>query len=349
MSGKKARNEVVIGAVVVVILAVVYFGVSFLKGVNIFSTQTRYYAIYDEIGGLDVSSPVIINGFKIGIVKSIELESNGSGRLVVEVVLNNADVAVPKDSQLKIYDSDFFGGKAIQIVMGDSSVMASSRDTLIATVEKGLAETLKNEIDPIKQKSTQIFQSVDSVLATLQRTLNNSGAEGLPSLFSSLQRTMNNLEATSANLNTLIANNGGRVSEIISNAQSLTNTLKANNDRIDQAIKNITQFTDTLSRIRLTTTLYKVDQAMGHFESVMTKVNSGQGTLGKLVNNDSLHNELVNATHSLDLLLDDMRNHPKNYVGFSMFGRRDTEKFSKTELEDMRKIIDQMIQEKGGK
>jgi phospholipid/cholesterol/gamma-HCH transport system substrate-binding protein len=349
MSGKKARNEVVIGAVVIVILAVVYFGVSFLKGVNIFSTQTRYYAIYDEIGGLDVSSPVIINGFKIGIVKSIELESNGSGRLVVEVVLNNADVAVPKDSQLKIYDSDFFGGKAIQIVMGDSSVMANSRDTLIATVEKGLAETLKNEIDPIKQKSTQIFQSVDSVLATLQRTLNNSGAEGLPSLFSSLQRTMNNLEATSANLNVLIANNGGRVSEIISNAQSLTNTLKANNDRIDQAIKNITQFTDTLSRIRLTTTLYKVDQAMGHFESVMTKVNSGQGTLGKLVNNDSLHNELVNATHSLDLLLDDMRNHPKNYVGFSMFGRRDTEKFSKTELEDMRKIIDQMIQEKGGK
>jgi phospholipid/cholesterol/gamma-HCH transport system substrate-binding protein len=349
MSGKKARNEVVIGAVVIVILAVVYFGVSFLKGVNIFSSQTRYYAIYDEIGGLDVSSPVIINGFKIGIVKSIELESNGSGRLVVEVVLNNADVAVPKDSQLKIYDSDFFGGKAIQIVMGDSSVMANSRDTLIATVEKGLAETLKNEIDPIKQKSTQIFQSVDSVLATLQRTLNNSGAEGLPSLFSSLQRTMNNLEATSANLNVLIANNGGRVSEIISNAQSLTNTLKANNDRIDQAIKNITQFTDTLSRIRLTTTLYKVDQAMGHFESVMTKVNSGQGTLGKLVNNDSLHNELVNATHSLDLLLDDMRNHPKNYVGFSMFGRRDTEKFSKTELEDMRKIIDQMIQEKGGK
>ncbi len=109
MSGKKARNEVVIGAVVIVILALVYFGVSFLKGVNIFSTQTRYYAIYEEIGGLEVSSPVIINGYKIGIVKSIELESNGSGRLVVEVVLNNADVAVPKDSQLKIYMRPFFG------------------------------------------------------------------------------------------------------------------------------------------------------------------------------------------------------------------------------------------------
>ncbi|MFM2228193.1 MAG: hypothetical protein RL664_1536, partial [Bacteroidota bacterium] len=169
MSGKKARNEVVIGAVVIVILALVYFGVSFLKGVNIFSTQTRYYAVYDEIGGLEVSSPVIINGFKIGIVKSIELESNGSGRLVVEVVLNNADVAVPKDSQLKIYDSDFFGGKAIQIVLGDSSVMANTKDTLVAVLEKGLAETLKNEIDPIKQKSTEIFQHVDSVLASLQR------------------------------------------------------------------------------------------------------------------------------------------------------------------------------------
>jgi phospholipid/cholesterol/gamma-HCH transport system substrate-binding protein len=349
MSGKKARNEVVIGAVVIVILALVYFGVSFLKGVNIFSTQTRYYAIYEEIGGLEVSSPVIINGFKIGIVKSIELESNGSGRLVVEVVLNNADVSVPKDSELKIYDSDFFGGKAIQIVLGDSSVMASTKDTLVAVVEKGLGETLKNEIDPIKQKSAEIFQHVDSVLSSLQRTLNSSGAEGLPNLFSSLQRTMNNLESTSANLNLLIANNGGKVSEIIGNAQTLTNTLKANNDKIDQAIKNISQFTDTLSRIRLTTTLYKVDQAMGHFEEVMAKVNSGQGTLGKLVNNDSLHNELVSATHSLDLLLDDMRNHPKSYVGFSLFGRRDADKFSKSELEDMKKIIDQMIQEKGGK
>lgn len=349
MSGKKARNEVVIGAIVIVILALVYFGVSFLKGVNIFSTQTRYYAIYDEIGGLEVSSPVIINGFKIGIVKSIELESNGSGRLVVEVVLNNADVAVPKDSKLKIYDSDLFGGKAIQIVMGDSSVIASSNDTLDAFLEKGFAETLKSEIDPIKKKSAEIFQGVDSVLSSLQRTLNNSGAEGLPSLFSSLQRTMNNLESTSANLNVLIANNSGRVSEIIGNAQALTNTLKANNERIDQAIKNITQFTDTLSRIRLTTTLYKVDQAMGHFEEVMNKVNSGQGTLGKLVNNDSLHHELVNATHSLDLLLDDMRNHPKSYVGFSLFGKRDSDKFSKSELEDMKKIIDQMIQEKSGK
>ena len=349
MSGKKARNEVVIGAVVIVILALVYFGVSFLKGVNIFSTQTRYYAVYDEIGGLEVSSPVIINGFKIGIVKSIELESNGSGRLVVEVVLNNADVSVPKDSELKIYDSDFFGGKAIQIVLGDSSVMANTKDTLVAVIEKGLGETLKNEIDPIKQKSAEIFQHVDSVLTSLQRTLNSSGAEGLPNLFSSLQRTMNNLESTSANLNLLIVNNGGKVSEIISNAQTLTNTLKANNERIDQAIKNITQFTDTLSRIRLTTTLYKVDQAMGHFEEVMAKVNSGQGSLGKLVNNDSLHNELVSATHSLDLLLDDMRNHPKSYVGFSLFGRRDADKFSKSELEDMKKIIDQMIQEKSGK
>ena len=215
--------------------------------------------------------------------------------------------------------------------------------------EKGLGETLKNEIDPIKQKSAEIFQHVDSVLTSLQRTLNSSGAEGLPNLFSSLQRTMNNLESTSANLNLLIANNGGKVSEIISNAQTLTNTLKANNERIDQAIKNITQFTDTLSRIRLTTTLYKVDQAMGHFEEVMAKVNSGQGSLGKLVNNDSLHNELVSATHSLDLLLDDMRNHPKSYVGFSLFGRRDADKFSKSELEDMKKIIDQMIQEKSGK
>jgi len=346
MSGKKIRNEAVIGAFVIIVLALVYFGLSFLKGVNLFVSQTRYYAVYTDIAGLEPSSPVILNGFKIGTVKTIKLEENGSGKMVVEVVLNDAKVNIPKDTKLKIFDSDFFGGKAIQIVLGDSAVLAVSKDTLFGEVELGLTETIKQQIEPLKQKTSDLFRGVDSVLSVLQNTLENSGADGLPQVFSSLQRTINHLESTSMNLDNVLANNTGKINSIFDNVESISDNIRKNNEKITNAISNFSNLSDTLAKMNLASTLYKVDKAMGHFENVMEKVNNGQGSLGKLVNTDSLHNELVSASHSLDLLLDDMRTHPKNYVGFSLFGRRDTDRFSKAELEDMRKVVDQMIKEK---
>ena len=346
MKGKKGKNEVIIGAIVILVLALVYFGISFLRGVNLFSSQTRYYAVYTDIGGLEVSSPVIINGYKIGIVKNIQLEKSGSGRLVVELILNDAEVNIPSDSKLKIYDSDLFGGKAIQIVFGESSTFAQSGDTLIGQMELGLTETLKKEIEPIKLKTGKLFSDIDSVLTVVQSTLENSGAEGLPGMFGSLQKTLANLENTTRNLDELVGANSGKVGEILANAESISNNLKNNNDKINRAVNNISQFSDTLAKVKLAATVIKVEQAMSHFEATIQKANNGEGSLGKLLNNDSLYNELNHASHSLDLLLDDMRNHPKNYVGFSLFGRKDSEKFSKSELEDLRKIIDELLKEK---
>ncbi|MFM7769157.1 MAG: hypothetical protein ACKO8Q_01215 [Bacteroidota bacterium] len=213
-------------------------------------------------------------------------------------------------------------------------------------MELGLTETLKKEIEPIKLKVGKLFTSIDSVLTSVQSTLENSGAEGLPGMFGSLQKTLNNLESTTSNLSDLVANNSSRVTEIISSAESIANNLKRNNDKISNAVTNISQFSDTLAKIKLASTVIKVEKAMTHFESVVNRANNGEGTLGKLLNNDSLYNELNSASHSLDLLLDDMRNHPKNYVGFSMFGRKDSEKFSKSELEEIRKILDELLKEK---
>ena len=153
---------------------------------------------------------------------------------------------------------------------------------------------------------------------------------------------MKNLESTTGNLDLLLANNSGKLDDIFTNVESITTNLKDNNASLTKAINNVSTLSDTLARLELATTVLRVNKALGGFEEVLTKVNSGEGTLGQLVNNDSLHTELLAASHSLDLLLDDMRVHPKRYVSFSLIGRKDKAELSKQELEQVREEVGKM-------
>jgi phospholipid/cholesterol/gamma-HCH transport system substrate-binding protein len=342
----KLSREFLIGALVVVAVALLYIGVNFLKGVNLFGKQQRFYAVYENVAGLVPSNAVILNGYKIGIVSKMDMHPSGDGSLIVEVVLNSTDIIIPKDTRLQIYDADLFGGKAIQIIMGDSSVIAVNRDTLTGSVNMGLQETLRREIEPLKQKTSELFAGVDSVLTSMNAVFQSSSTKGLPAVFERLQTTMENLEHASGTFDEMLQTNNQRISAIFSNVESISANLQKNNEPLNRAIRNIGTLSDSLAKLELTATISKVDRAMEKFETVMTSINSGDGTLGQLIHNDSLHNELVSASHSLDLLLDDMRTHPRRYVSFSLLGRKDSEKFSKAELEQMRDEIDGILKEK---
>jgi phospholipid/cholesterol/gamma-HCH transport system substrate-binding protein len=113
----KIRREFLIGVLVVVSIVLLYFGLSYLKGVNLFQKQQKFYGVYDNAAGLQTSNPVILNGYKIGIVKSVRLHDDGTGRILVEVLLRDANLRIPKDTKLEIYDADLFGGKAIQVLL----------------------------------------------------------------------------------------------------------------------------------------------------------------------------------------------------------------------------------------
>ncbi len=345
----KLSKEFIIGVVVVIAIAVLYLGVNYLKGVNLLSRQQTYYAVYTNSGGLIASNPVILNGFKIGIVKEVYMNENGDGTIIAAVVLNDGNLKIPNDTELQIRDADLFGGKAIEVVLGKSTTLANNKDTLTSSISMGLTESIKSEIEPLKQKTSELFASVDSILNSVNMVLNDANTGDLGDIFRSLKSTMLDLEGTSAKLNKILDRNGGRIDDIMINVESISENLKNNNGTLTKAIKNAETFTDSLAKLNLSSTIRKVDKVMGEFAQISADINSGKGSLGKLVSNDSLHTELVNASHSLDLLLNDMRVHPGRYLSFSVFGgkKQPKDELSKKELEVIREEIDKAIIEKG--
>ena len=341
------RREFLIGVLVLVSIVLLYFGLSYLKGVNLFQKQQKFYGVYDNAAGLQTSNPVILNGYKIGIVKSVRLHDDGSGRILVEVLLRDANLNIPKDTKLEIYDADLFGGKAIQVVLGQSTELALDKDTLQTSISLGLAESVKQEIEPLKQKSTQLFASVDTLMTNIRRVLNKEQTQGLTEVFDNLKNTISNLERTSYELNGILSNNKGKLGTIFENVNAITANLRLNNDELSNAIQNASLITDSLAKINLTGTLRKVDQALVGVNKIAEQINSGEGSLGKLIQSESLHNEVVQASRSLDLLLNDMRLNPKRYLSFSLIGKNeDGEEFSKKELEQIRLEIDNRLKNK---
>jgi phospholipid/cholesterol/gamma-HCH transport system substrate-binding protein len=343
----KVRREFLIGVLVVVSIVLLYFGLSYLKGVNLFQKQQKFYGVYDNAAGLQTSNPVILNGYKIGIVKAVHLHENGSGKIVVEVLLRDANLRIPRDTRLEIYDADLFGGKAIQLVLGTADELALDKDTLTTSISLGLAESVKQEIEPLKQKSSQLFASVDSLLTNIRKVLSTEQTQDLTEVFRDLKNTISNLEKTSYELNGMLANNKGKLSSIFDNVDAISENLRSNNEELTNAIKNASMITDSLAALNLAATLRQVNSALQSVNDITKKINSGEGSLGKLIQSDSLHNQVVQASTSLDLLLNDMRVNPKRYLSFSIVGRKEeNQEFSKKQLEQLRIEIDNRLKYK---
>ena len=341
----KVSREFLIGLVVIVSLTLLYMGVNFLKGVNLFSKQQKYYAVYTNAAGLVASNPVILNGFKIGIVKDVHMNENGDGTIIAEVVINDANLKIPDDTRLDIYDADLFGGKAIQIVLGKSPSMATNKDTLNSAISLGLTDAIKQEIEPLKLKTSKLFSGVDSLLNSLNNILGDSDAQSIGDIFKSLKTTLTNLEGTTANMNLILENNNPKLAAIFDNIESITTNLKDNNETLSAAIKNAKNITDSIAALNLSKTLANVNGALTDFNAILASVKTGQGTLGKLITSDALHTELVEASTSLDLLLNDMRVHPKRYLNFSLINKNDDAEFSKKELEQINEEIEKLLLE----
>jgi phospholipid/cholesterol/gamma-HCH transport system substrate-binding protein len=177
--------------------------------------------------------------------------------------------------------------------------------------------------------------------------LNKEQTQDLTEVFENLKNTISNLESTSYELNGILSNNKGKLGTIFENVNAITANLRSNNDELTNAIQNASLITDSLAKINLAGTLRKVDHALVGVNKIAEQINSGEGSLGKLIQSDSLHNEVVQASHSLDLLLNDMRVNPKRYLSFSIIGgKSDEQEFSKKELEQIRLEIDNRLKDK---
>ncbi len=304
---------------VIALLAFIW-GLNYLKGKDLFNKQTILYSVYTNASGINVSDPVLINGYQIGTVINVSIMNDGSGEILVEYSINE-DFDIPKNSIAQIESSDILGSKAIVIKLGDSSSYISSGDTLTASIQPSLQEEVSLQMLPLKNKAEDLMQSFDSVLVLIQYIFNENTRANLQNSFESIKHTIANLEHTTYNVDTLVSANKYRMASIIDNVASITENIEQNNDAIQNAIQNFSAISDTLASANLKQTLDNADKTLNDFSLMMGKINNGEGSLGLLMKNDSLYRNIEQSSKEVELLIEDMRLNPQRYMHFSIFGK----------------------------
>lgn len=314
----KLNKEFKIGLIVTVTLALLYWGFNFLKGKDVFSSERIFIAVYEDVSGLQRANPITINGLNVGQVRDMYFSGKGTSQVVIELVVKD-DIDIPKDSKAKIFSSDLLGSKGVEIVFGLSKELAKSGDTLISETESSLKEEVDRQLKPLKLKAESIMSSIDSVMSLFQSMFTNSNTDNIAKSIEHIANSFENLENTTGTLDTLLSHQKSRLERILENIESITLNLKNNDEGISNIISNFSSLSDTLAKVKFAETMININHTMEHMNMITTKINEGQGSLGMLVNDDSLYIELQKSSRALNLLLEDIRLNPKKYVKVSVF------------------------------
>lgn len=321
----KVRKEVKIGLVVIISISLLFWGANYLKGTNLLDKNQHFYAVYENVDGLTTSNPVLINGFKVGQVEKIDFIDNSSGKLVIKFSVTQKNFNLPKDTKARIISSDILGSKSVNLVLGKSQEPAQNLDTLNAEIEASLTEAVNQQIAPLKRKAEDLIKTVDSAIIVVQSIFNKKARGDIGASFTSIKNSLEAFEKTMYRVDGLVAQEQEHIAAIFQNVESITKNLAKNNDKLSQSIENIEAISDSLAGANLKQTVNNASIAMQEVAEVMEKINSGHGSLGQLINNDTLYTNLEAAASDLDQLLLDMRLNPERYVHFSIFGRKKKE------------------------
>ncbi|MBE0663209.1 MAG: MCE family protein [Bacteroidales bacterium] len=317
----KIRREIKIGALFILALAAFIWGFNYLKGTNLFYNRLILYAVYDDIGGLTSANPIYLKGMKIGQVHQLNFEGEGSTRIIAKLMIDE-DVPIPINSVARIHSSDIMGSKAIDLKLGDSPVLAQSNDTILSDVQASLQEEVNKQVQPIKHKAEELLSSLDTLVTALQAVFDDRARSNLGQSFESIRLTIRSLEHTSYTFDTLIQSEKRRLAIILENIESISTNLRNSNEEIANTIRNISSISDSLAATNIKQTFAHIENSLNRLGSVMDKVESGEGTLGLLINDPGLYNELEVASMELNQLLEDMKLNPGRYVHFSVFGSK---------------------------
>jgi len=295
------KREVKVGIMAVVAIFVLYFGLNFLKGIDIFSSVNNYYATYENIGGLVPSSPVYVKGFKVGQVEEIKYDFTQKESFVIKISVSN-DIKLPKGTIVQLYDDGLMGGKAIQLIYAPVDVtqaMYEPNDTIVSEVGIGLMGQLAGDLMP---KIQSISTQADSLIRSVRVLVEN---KDLNKSISSIERTTADLAVSSAQLKKMMSSD---VPHILGDVNAVTSDFK--------------QITGNLKKIDYAATFASIDRTIANLNLITDKMNSSEGTIGLLLNNKDLYINLSNTAASSDKLLIDLKQNPKRYVHFSLFGSK---------------------------
>ncbi len=327
------KRQYSIAIMVIAGIALLIFGLNYLKGKDLLKRGHIYYAVYPDISGINDATPVLFHGYKVGQVLGSEMLGDGTGRIALTLMIHAKQLKLTKDSKADLYSVDLFS-RGVRITLG-SGAPAVSGDTLLGGAEMSLTESVGSQIDPLKRKVEALFASADSLLNAVQTILNPKARHDIDASFTNLRGTLENINSTTARLDALIAKESGHVSGILTNADKVGANLAANNQRITNILANMDSATAAFAHGRLERMMADMEGTSKELKELMAGLKSGKGSLGKLMVDDSLYNNLNAATHQMDLLLEDVRLNPHRYL--SIFGRKDKlPKLSRSDIERIR-------------
>ena len=303
----KYSREVKTALLAIIAIVILIFGYSFLKGENLLDNSRTFYAVYDDVEGLSPSSEVTINGLKVGTITSIDFLDN-SGDLLVTFTVKN-DFPFSKSSEAMIYGGSIIGGKSLAIVPKyDSEIgVAKSGDTLQGDKEEGIMELVNDRLTPLQEKLENTIVSADSMLTAITQILDDSTRNNIRGTFKNLDATVSSFKVTADELQGIVKGNSEKLDRTFTN--------------LDEMSGNFNKFSDTLSTMNISKITNDLEKVIADFEDVSNKLNNGDGTAARLINDDAVYNNLDRATKQLEELLQDVKLNPKRYVHFSVFGK----------------------------
>ncbi|AHW62454.1 phospholipid/cholesterol/gamma-HCH transport system substrate-binding protein [Draconibacterium orientale] len=307
-----------LGILIVFSLAALIWGLSFLKGNDIFKQNDYYHVYYNRVDGLVKSNDVTLNGFKIGQVTDLKFAPDNSGRLIVSFAVNSS-FKIPVNSTARIISSDIMGTRSIEIVYSGENEMYKSNDTIPGSIEAGLKDQVSMQVLPLKNKAEELLSTVDSAITVLTIIFNEDARENLTTSFAKINQTVENIEATTADLQEIMASEKGNVKNIVSNIEELTATFKNNAAEFEATIQNLNRFSDTLANVSVTPVLNNLANASAELENILEKLNSDDNSAGLLLNDDDLYQSINTLSENMGFLIGDIQQNPKRYLQVSAF------------------------------
>lgn len=313
-SAKEAKS-IKVALFVIAAALIFYFGSVFLKGINVFGKKNYYYAVFENVGALHESTNVTLNGFEIGKVTGIKLLSSKPVRICAEILITEK-LDIPKDSKFEVAQKDVLGGMVVNLHMGESPEIAHRGDTLGCYLAGGMLDGVGDLVAQLQS----VVASVDTIGQNIKLAFRTEDSLNGGTM---IKNTLENLENTTRDLSKLMADNGGKVTNVVAQLETLTKTLSEASPKIDAIVANVDNISDSLAQSNIRTLVNNAQSTIDNANHILADVKSGRGTVGQLMNNDSLYNSINQTLESLDLLIKDLKANPSKYVNVTVFGKKE--------------------------
>ena len=315
----KINNETKVGALSAVAITMLILGFNFLKGKSVFKSGNYLYAKYTDTKGILVSNSVFVNGYKIGMVYEIESADAKLKEIVVTIKLNG-NYNIPKNSVASIEES-MLTSPTINIIMGNDTHYLKTGDTIATVENESLLSSLGSKIAPVGDQLKETMNSLNRVLNNANSILDPASKNNLKQTIANLNEVTASLVVSSATIQAMLTTQSGAISQTMSNVNSFTKNLSENNEKVNKTMGNLEKTTENFANADIDGIVNSLKKMTNNLNDILDKVNSNDGTVGLLLNDKTLYNNLNTTIRSANILMDDLKVHPKRYI--NILGRKD--------------------------